>query len=133
MTTRMQKIAGGVWALMALGLLAQEIWELLQDRFLLSAGYYVIVWGAFVLAIIGGTAVAFGYPSGRWLILLTATLAALQQLWVALAYGTESPSLWPQALGIIAFAIAVSVVVLRGQPNPTVDPDARRSGARGSP
>jgi len=108
MTTRTQRIAGSLWALAAFALLAYELWELVESRYVLSVGYYVVGWGLYLLAIIGGTAVAFGYSAGRWLILFTATLAVLNELVVALGYGV-----WPQSLTIIAFSIAVSIVVLR--------------------
>jgi len=55
MTTRTQRIAGSLWALAAFGLLAQEMWELVESRYVLSVGYYVVGWGLYLLAAIKGS------------------------------------------------------------------------------
>jgi hypothetical protein len=113
-----------LWAGVAAWFFAQEIVEHQSHEFVFSVGYYLIVWGGYVLAIVGGVLVVMGHWVGKWLVVLTASELVFQKLWVWLAYGPESPTLGPQAAIAVSFAVTVCVMVFLRQPNPPVYADA---------
>lgn len=124
MTNRARTSAGVVWALFAIGCLVYDAVEQWPTGLTLSIGYYVVAWGFLMSCIVGGAMAALGHSVGRWLVVATAVLFALYQLWLLLAYGPDSGPLREiQELGAILFAIVVAVVVGRKQPNTTVERD----------
>jgi hypothetical protein len=120
MTRRGQIIAGVLWALFGAGMMLRDIIQQASDRFQLSGAYYAIAWGVFTAGIVGGILMALGRALGRWLTIGSATLVAINELWVVLAYGAESTAHWvAQTIAVIVFAFAVTVVASK-QPNSTL-------------
>jgi hypothetical protein len=105
-------------------LMGEDLIEMASSRFPLSIGYYVTLWGFSAACIIGGGLALAKRPVGRWIVVATAVIAALNQLWLVLAYASDSNRMWAiQVAAFMVFALAVAVVMARKQPNSAIARD----------